>query len=351
MARVTWRCQPVQERTSYSSSPTSPFAASKQASIVQRVPATRTSVARSVASGASVRWKVSSSGSSGLRRTSSPFAQPAGAPPRQGRYAQSWSRGPLLPSPALSRSQPSGGTPAAHASTRRPPSRWPPVTASTPGSGSAGPRAGSAGPAARLDPAPQGAVGAVDAVPRHPRARHAGVQRPLQHRRPELRLGGERDRRRHASPRSPRRIARPALGQVEGAVDQRPAVAAGVTQEDADLAILDAARGAAVLPLHADRLRPLLHEPGLVQHQHGAGIAEVLDHVGPQIVPNRVGVPPHPAEEVPHPVRRAVARRLGQPPAVLAPHRRQQPAQVRQRAPARLRPPPTPPPPPPQPTQ
>ena len=42
MASVTCRCQPVQDRTSYSSSPTSPLAASKQASIVQRVPATRT---------------------------------------------------------------------------------------------------------------------------------------------------------------------------------------------------------------------------------------------------------------------------------------------------------------------
>src|SRR3954449_7397985 len=289
MARVTCRCQPVQDRTSYWSSPTSPFAASKQASIVQRVPATRTSVARSVASGASVRWKVSSSGSSGLRRPSSPFAQPAGAPPRQGRYAQSWSRGPLLPSPALSRSQPSGGTPAAHASTRRAPSRWPLVTARTPGSGSAGPRAGSAGPAARLDPPPQGAVGPVHAVGRHPRARHASVQRPLQHRRAELGLGGEGDPSRHAGPGAAARVARPALGQVEGAVDQRPPVPARVAEEDPDLAVLDAARRAAVLPLHARRLLALLHEPGLVQHQHGLGVAEVLHHVGPEVVPYRLG--------------------------------------------------------------
>ena len=42
MTRVTCRCQPVQARTSYSSSLTSPFAASKQASTSRRVPATRT---------------------------------------------------------------------------------------------------------------------------------------------------------------------------------------------------------------------------------------------------------------------------------------------------------------------
>jgi len=116
-------------------------------------------------------------------------------------------------------------------------------------------------------------------------------------------------------------------------------VPARVAEEDADLAVLDAARRAGILPLHADRLLALLHEPGLVQHQHGAGVAEVLDHVGPQVVPDRVGVPAHPREEVLHPVRRAVARRLGQLPAVLAPQGREQPAQVGQRAPSRLDPP------------
>jgi len=115
-------------------------------------------------------------------------------------------------------------------------------------------------------------------------------------------------------------------------------VAAGVTQEDPDLAVLDAAGGAAVLALHARRLLALLHEPGLVQHQHGVGITEPLDDIGPQVVPDRVGVPAHAREEVLHPVRRAVARRLRQLPAVLAPQGRQQPAQVRQQAPARLDP-------------
>ena len=55
MASVMWRCQPVQERTSYWSRPTSPLAASKQASIAQRIPATRTSSAKLVVAGARVR--------------------------------------------------------------------------------------------------------------------------------------------------------------------------------------------------------------------------------------------------------------------------------------------------------
>jgi len=55
MARVMGRCQAVQVRTSYWSSPTSPLAASKQASMLQRVPATRAKMASGVPSGAKVR--------------------------------------------------------------------------------------------------------------------------------------------------------------------------------------------------------------------------------------------------------------------------------------------------------
>lgn len=54
MASVTWRCHAVQVRTSYWSKPTSPLAASKHDSTVQRAPATRTSIANGVPSGAKV---------------------------------------------------------------------------------------------------------------------------------------------------------------------------------------------------------------------------------------------------------------------------------------------------------
>jgi hypothetical protein len=48
------RCQPVHARTSYSSSPVSPLASSKQLSIRQRWPAIRTRLASDVSSGARV---------------------------------------------------------------------------------------------------------------------------------------------------------------------------------------------------------------------------------------------------------------------------------------------------------
>ena len=93
---------------------------------------------------------------------------------------------------------------------------------------------------------------------------------------------------------------------------------AGVAQEHADLAVLDPTCRAAVLPLHPGRLVALLQEAGLGEDQHCIRIAQVLDHIGPQVIPDRIGVPAHAREEILHPVRRGVPRRLGQLPAVLA---------------------------------
>src|SRR5207245_10301711 len=51
-ARVRWRCQPCQLRTSYWSSPTSPLACLNVSSMVQRAPATRTTSSSRVPTGA-----------------------------------------------------------------------------------------------------------------------------------------------------------------------------------------------------------------------------------------------------------------------------------------------------------
>ena len=250
MASVTCRCQPVQERTSYSSSPTSPLAASKQASIVQRVPATRTRVGERRPLGRQgqvERQLVRLVELAPDQQPLLPAGRGAAAVGRVGPVVEPRSLGALAgaqPLPALGRDP---GRPRVHAPGAQPLA--------------AGHRQHVAEPAARLDPPPQGAVGPVHAVARHPRARHASVQRPLQHRRAELGLGDEGDPSRHAGPGAAARVARPALRQVERAVDQRPPVPARVAEEDADLAVLDAARRAGILPLHAADFSPFFTNP------------------------------------------------------------------------------------------
>src|SRR4051794_6209620 len=93
---------------------------------------------------------------------------------------------------------------------------------------------------------------------------------------------------------------------------------AGIAQVHGDLRVLDTPGGAGVLPLHPDRVRPLLHVPGLVDDQHRTGLAEVLDDVVAQILLDAVGVPSGPRQQMLHPIGGGVAGMLGQRPAVLA---------------------------------
>jgi hypothetical protein len=93
---------------------------------------------------------------------------------------------------------------------------------------------------------------------------------------------------------------------------------AGEGQEHADLAVLDPAGGAGVLPLHTGRLGALLEEAGLVDDERAIGVGQVLHHIGAQIVADGVGVPVGASEQVLDAVGAVVAEVLGHLPAVLA---------------------------------
>src|SRR3954453_2284843 len=105
-------------------------------------------------------------------------------------------------------------------------------------------------------------------------------------------------------------------------------LAAGISQEHADLAVLDAPRGTAVLAGHAGRLRALLQKAGLVDDQHRFPIGQGLDHVrATQIARGRL-VPLHVREQPLRAPRPRVAEMLGELPAVLAFHRTQQALEI-----------------------
>src|SRR5262249_46204499 len=135
---------------------------------------------------------------------------------------------------------------------------------------------------------------------------------------------------------TPVRIFGPLPGQVEFSVQESPAAPTREGQEHADLAILDPPGGAAVLPLDAGRLAPLLEEAGLVHNEHAVGVGQVFQRVGPEIVPDSLRIPVGPPQQVLDPVRTVVAEVLGQLPAVLALGVAEQATQVIQGPGARL---------------
>lgn len=127
-----------------------------------------------------------------------------------------------------------------------------------------------------------------------------------------LRLGGKLYRLRDTSLGAPRLIGGPSLGQEQPPVDQRLAVAAGMGQEHADLAVIDAPRLAGILPRHADGVRTLLRKAGLVDHEHRVRIGQRLGRVGAHEVACRVRIPPTPSQHGLQPMRPGLTRALGQ---------------------------------------
>lgn len=123
---------------------------------------------------------------------------------------------------------------------------------------------------------------------------------------------------------------------MELAVDEGSATAGGVGREDTDLAVVDLFGRAGVLPGHPGRRGALLDEPGVIDDQHAVR-AELLSDVLAQVVSNGIGVPAGTVEQVLQPSRVTMSGILGQLPAVLAAHRRQQGADVVPHPPPQIR--------------
>src|ERR1019366_7878496 len=92
------------------------------------------------------------------------------------------------------------------------------------------------------------------------------LDRALHHLEGDLPLRAEPDVARDLRPVAARAVTRPRLGQVQLHVDRHMLGRRAECQAHADLAVGDLADRPRVLPLHAGRLAPLLHESGVVDH-------------------------------------------------------------------------------------
>ena len=72
----------------------------------------------------------------------------------------------------------------------------------------------------------------------------------------------------------------PDVGQIELPVDQRLAKPARISQENANLRILDAPRCPRILPGYAHRRRSLFHKAGFIHDQNAIGIAKCFGDIG-----------------------------------------------------------------------
>ena len=134
------------------------------------------------------------------------------------------------------------------------------------------------------------------------------------------------------------RIRGPGLRQIQLPVHQGPALGRCVGGEDSDLAVLGAAGGAGVLPLHPGRGGALLEEAGVVHDQDPVRGAEALGNVVLEVVPDLVSVPGRTVQQVLEAGGSAVTCVLGKLPAVLPSHRCQQSTHVVPHPPPQIHP-------------
>jgi transposase len=163
---------------------------------------------------------------------------------------------------------------------------------------------------------PQPPVAAIHLVGRHPGRWNTRAEGPLEHPLHELGLRAERHLIRDARLPTVRPLIAPRLGQVGLTVEERVPPRRRVGEQDAHLAILGAARGPRVLALDARRLLALLQEASLVDDQHPTPVAQVLDHVGAQVLTHGARIPAGRGNEALHPVGRGLARPFGELPAI-----------------------------------
>src|SRR5690606_8229033 len=182
-----------------------------------------------------------------------------------------------------------------------------------------------------LKPQSQAAAIAINTVAGHPRGLHAAVKGTCQHLARQGWLSGKRIVGRDARSRTAFWVVRPSLWQIEFPVDQRVAVPAGISQEDTYLAILNATSRAAVLTGNPGRVATFLQKTGLINNQHSLLITQIVEDILPQLIADTIGIPKRTAEQMLNAIRRRLAKRFGQPPAILTSHRTHQPTQVTHR--------------------
>ena len=96
----------------------------------------------------------------------------------------------------------------------------------------------------------------------------------------------------------PLAVGGPLPGQVEPDIHQGVLAAGGVTEVDADLAVVDLAQAATPLPLHAHRRGPLLGKGGGVEDQHRVGLRQFGPHLPSQLGQQGTVVPVGLADEL-----------------------------------------------------
>src|SRR5207302_487305 len=94
-----------------------------------------------------------------------------------------------------------------------------------------------------------------------------------------------------------------------------------IGQKHPNLAIFNATGCPAILACYPRRMLALFEKSCLIDDQHGLRGPQMLDHIGPQIVTERIGVPLRSSQQMLDPIRGGLAVDFSDLPAVFALYR------------------------------
>src|SRR5579859_770303 len=144
----------------------------------------------------------------------------------------------------------------------------------------------------------------VEAVGQNDLTRHLIIDRARNQIERQLDFRLEDDRLGDSRSRTPRRIARPRLGQIQLHVDRHLLTGGSDAETDGQLAVGDFSGTAGVLPLHARRVPTLFEHPCVVDDptRHRLARAQGIDDVTRRLAPNESIAPCSLAHEVEKPI-------------------------------------------------
>jgi hypothetical protein len=158
-----------------------------------------------------------------------------------------------------------------------------------------------------LQPQAQRPIIPIDTLPCHPGGGDTCVEGAFQHLLRELWLG-----RKGALRRNPRALAAcdvvgPLFGEIEFTIEYDMALRTRIGQKYPNLAIFYAAGCSTLLARHSRRMLAFFEKSRLIDDEHGLGLPQIVDHIGPQVLPDFIGLPLGTPSQMLNPIRRRIS--------------------------------------------
>ena len=169
-----------------------------------------------------------------------------------------------------------------------------------------------------LQPHAQRPIIPIDTLPCHPGGVDTCVESAFQHLLRELWLGRKGVLRRNPRALAACDVVGPLCGEIEFTIESDMALRARRGQKYPNVAICSAAGCSTLLARHSRRMLTFFEKSRLIDDEYGLGLPQRVDHRGPQVLLDFLGLPLGTPSQMLHPIRRRLSMDFRHVPPVFA---------------------------------